>query len=866
LLLEVSGAKLCADQQAVVLTPAMQLSCKAPLKPIAGDLRIELRAHAMTPLAGQNTGTVLSIPGFRIRWMGSAFNAPFLFTDDLDEFARGLGTGLYLNPAGSRDVVLRLQRRSSRKILDAEIWNADGSGYKLATLPIARLASQRDSAPCEIGGNSSLALDYIRLYNSAVPTGTSPFLPGKGDLLDLEFEGTLVDEVTGARLKTNTTPVFTPSPSYPPAVTQGPPRTFTNGHGTLDGSQSFSLAGEKALSLSWEQVSGPSPVIFSSKTSAQPQISGMSPGSYVFRLTGRDSIGKVASVVVKYGDVSVDARGRVIPAAEWEGKILGPLLPWGANPWPYFDESHQRLADFFGALLTSDYLDVWNRAGPGTIAVSKGSAAIAGSNTRFRKTFCKGGSVPVRGASLVVWYPVPGAPGHTGRRAYAISACDDDTRLTLRDPWITSASARDLNYAAMDESSIGAWINGSTNANYYDNGLAHLNLSVRSGIDTYRQYFRTLEDRWWTMPWIDEGRVCADGEGRFCLAPRLQSLTGLIARALDGRPDMWPGIRALVGHDLLLVSQPPFKQTLGDMREEAYATAFVALLADLDPDPVQRKRWKASTASVVANHWIPAMLPNGIWQNRSQGGASWNGAPGTVSVTHGSPIVIGSGTEWRAPQFENVAFWTASLDGITGGDKRSYFAVVNSPTQLTLNTPYEGPTASGRGWQANILVGSGTEPFMLGVVGTAFRYAYQATGDPRLPGMIGNIAAWLASEGYRPSTHGLWYGRGFPNCEPVSDTNRACNGGSVEESRFLSGEVISTVSAAYAMNGNASLRAFGDKLYAAEFAKNPTDPGFDGTYVNDFDGPQSWDFQTRKAKDFGFFFGFGAGSSWPASR
>jgi hypothetical protein len=856
-----------AAPQALVLTPSTQLVCRAPAKAADGDIRIEFRVHDMQMLTGDMTGMLFKIPGFQIRWMGTTYNAPIAFSDNIDAFTHGQGTDLFLSPAKSRDVIVRFQRHVSTKMLEAEMWNGDGSGYKSATLPIDELRFKPDSDVCEIGGNISLSLDYLRWFKTAVPMGSAPSTQGAGaDALDLEFDGTLIDARSGKRIASNRAPSFTASPGYPPRASQGSPRTFTGGHGVLDGSQSASLSGDSNLTLKWEQVSGPSKIVWNSTSVAKPEISGMVFGSYVIRLTVTDKSRQSVETTVKYGNVEIDSDGRVLPAFPWSGKLLGEMLPLGANPWRYFDESHKRLADFFGALQSSEYLDVWNQPGPGTISISKGSTRIKGVQTRFQQSLCKGGSTPVRGATLVVWYPVASEPAHTGRRGYSVDFCQSETELTLQKPWTTSASAQGLHYAVMDEHAVGTWINGSSNANYYDNGVAHLALYSRSGIDTYLGYFRTLEDRWWTMPWIDEGRACSDGDGTFCLAPRLQSLTGIIARALDGRPEMWPGIRALVRQDALRVSQPPSNKTLGDIREEAYATAFLAQMAVFDPDPDERRRWKTLTATVISKHWIPAMLPDGSFRNMTFGYASWNGSGGTVNVTHGSKTVTGVGTHWKPELFEKVSFWTVNPDGVTGGDAISYTASVVSPTQLILNVPYQGPSAGGRGWEANSLVGLGTQPFMLGVVGTAFRFGYQALGDPKIAEMIGKIGLWLSSEGYRRSTRGLWYGRGFPNCEPIADDNPACNGGSKEESRFLSGEIIGALSAAYELGNNPSIREFGDQLYGAEFAKYRGDKGFDGTYVNDFDGPGSWDFQTKKAKDFGFHFGFGAGWSWPAAR
>ncbi len=848
-------------QNAVQLTSTNSLSLSAPSQSVQ-SFRLEFRFHnAQVALQALDTANLLQLPqGFLIRFMGPSYDGSFSLQDNLDGFTSGQGNIIYFNLSGRSDVIFRMQRDAATSAFTAEMWNGDGTGYVKGSLNIDTINPLVLPSAAFIGGSGTeCALDYVRLFRGLTQLGTLPFGEGTATLLDLEFENNLLDS---SRNNAHVTPAgtisYVASPSYPPYVSQGIERTLTGSSAPLDGSQCFPLNNtNKPLTYLWSQVSGPTALSWSSTTAVQPTISGMTFGSYVIDLTVTDSSGVAATSTLKYGDVAVDSTGHVVPPSAAITTIFGPMMPWGVNAWPYFETQHKVMADFFGGLQSTLYADVWDTALAGTITVTNGSATVTGVGTSFLSTFCAGGTQGYNDATVVAWYPVSGSPGTFGRRGYAVSSCQSNTSLTLVRPWITSSSASGISYSYMDNGSIGTWTGGSNNANYYDNVLAFYNLYYRSGIDDYQGYAQTLADRWWTMPWIDEGRDCSDGDGTTCLFPRLQGVAGLITRALDGRPDMWPGLRALIDWDYSFTDIP----SVGDLREDSYATAYVALAALLDPNVAVQPKWSAAVTEVIDTLWAPNVLAAGNWTNPSYGYATWNGSSGTVTVTNGSTTVIGSGTQWQSSWFSGNAVWTADSN-LTDGDAVAYTATVISPTQLTLNVPYQGPTQTGRGWESNNLVGFGTQPYQLGETGTAFRYAYLATGDSRLPGYLAGIMNWFQTEGYRPDARGLWYGRVFPNCEPISSNNEWCSGGDVEQSRYLAGQIVAAASEAYALTPTTTLQQFGDNIYSAMFG-GAGGPGSDGTYVTDI-ATGGWAMQTDLAKDFGFFYGFGFGSAWPA--
>ena len=472
-----------------------------------------------------NLVNVISLPEFQIRLAGPGFNAPLLVTDWADTFTEGQGNGVYLNISGMSDVVVRVQRDTAAMTLNAQAWSANGNGPTLsASIPIDALGTPALPAQGSIGDPAgNFVLDYVRWFSQAVPPANGPVMTPGGDLADLEFNGNLTDASQQHLVVTASLPViYQAAPAYAPVASQGPQRVLRGGvPEILYATGSYALNGSPSLTYQWAQISGPTTLSWNSTTSVTPTVTGLVFGSYTISLTVTDSSGQSSSNVVKYGSVFTDSNDVVIQPNRYIGAVFGPMLRLGASPWPYFDQSHQQMADFFGGLQTSDYLDVWNNAQPGAISVVNGSPVVTGVNTSFLTTFCGGGNTGVNGASVIVWYPVPNVPGQFGRSPYNVASCESDTSLTLTQAYVSSANAGALSYAFMDNTAIGTWINGSSNANYYDNVMAFYNLYYRSGLDDYLNYARTLADRWYTMPWFDQGR--ASQFGFTTMFPRMQS-------------------------------------------------------------------------------------------------------------------------------------------------------------------------------------------------------------------------------------------------------------------------------------------------------------------------------------------------------
>jgi len=562
-------------------------------------------------------------------------------------------------------------------------------------------------------------------------------------------------------------------------------------------------------------------------------------------------------------DRTVDAQGRVSTGNANMDLLLGPILATGYGPWPWFDSEQQAFADTFGALQSTDYAPYWNTPQAGTVSIALNGTAVAGSGTSLQTVFCDGGSSP-NGKAITFWYVVGSG---SGRHSYAVGSCTDETHITLAGgAWGTFVEPTQTNIQFSTETEVqqGTWVNGSSNVNYYDNVLAFYSMYYRSGLTAYRDYARTLADRWWTQPNIDEGR--AVGQAR-TVAPRLLAFSGLVARALDGRPEMWAGLEAYADQG---IEWSGGAGELSDIRENGYSIARVALAAMFDPNSGKRASYLASLATIITTRWGPNQQPNGQWRMYSWGPSPYNGNPGTATVTHGSTTVTGVGTSWPSYYCSGnySQFWVSNVD-TTGGDPVSYTCTWVSGTQITLDRPYEGTSASGKGWEFYLLVGYGTQPFMMGIVGTAMNWSYlalNAAGSPLAPTVkqyVLNAADWLMNYGYPESTRGLYYGRDFANCEPITTGNPFCGSAADAESRFLNGEVMNVFSSAYQLSAQAKYKTAGDDLFSAMWAHSAGQIGYDGI---DIGSEVAYALAIHRAKDFGFLWGIGMGGKWPAAR
>src|ERR1017187_10411034 len=339
-----------------------------------------------------------------------------------------------------------------------------------------------------------------------------------------------------------------------PACNLGTQQSFRAGYpAQLDGSGSSPLDGGTFLSYVWQLVSGPSGLSWSSHSVPRPRVRGLVFGSYVFQLTVTDSSNQSSSCTVKDGAVATDNNDIVITNNSAVDTLLGPMVRWGANPWPWYDNRHKAAADYQISVMDTMFPAWWDTPGPGTVTVTNGSATIVGSGTTFTTTFCKGPSQPTVPKDsgwhpmIAVWHTLGAG---TGRRMEGILSCTDDTHITIYgDVWNadgTTPQGSRLTYAADPTGQYALnweWGSMGAPANYYDNVAAYYALYYRSGIDDYLTAARAFADRFWESPMVDQG--VAPSGFPFGITSRSTRDIGLVRRALAGRPDMWTGLHLI---------------------------------------------------------------------------------------------------------------------------------------------------------------------------------------------------------------------------------------------------------------------------------------------------------------------------------
>lgn len=817
--------------------------------------------------------------------------------------------------AGRTDFIVTVVRDVEAMKFHGAVCNSDLSGCVTSTgQSIVSLSTGRLSSITAGGDNTSARLAFFRWR-----TGNGAELPREydppADLGDWEFENNGNDSSGNSlTLSYSGTATYGTSPIHAPGCNAGASQTLrAGGTGALDGTGSTPADGGSTLSYSWSQIAGPS-VTWSSHTTAQPTISNLAAtnnpavASYVFSLTVTDGSNQSSTCTVKDGAVTVDSRDVVIAVDSSVDSIIGPLTPWGTSPWPVYDTLEKSWADMMHAKRVSDphYADVWNTALTGTVDVVLNSHTITGHGTTFQTTFCNGGTSPT-GDAIVVWWS-----GY-GRRAMAIESCDSDTQITTATAysWWT-ASESGLHYSALTSDSAYNWSAGQSTAgiNYYDGGLSHRALYYRSGIDDYLTEARGLAAAWWSYPYIDRGDSYVMRNGgfwNFGLPPRGKSATGLYLYALDGHPETWPWLRAMLGNFYYFVGIGALGPSAESVREGGYNLAFIALAALYDPDATAKATALAALQQDV-DAWISQQWPDGSWRDLFPGAHNseddlWRvGAASTVSVTHGATTVIGNGTNWQQSWFASGStdcngspcahLWTADSGPShrrpvpLTGDGTIYTATWVSTTQLTLDRPYEGVTDTAKFWgldSAGAWLGWGTQPFMMGVAARGMAYAYRALSAAdditRANGAkqaLVNAVNWIRTHGYQPDVRGMWYGVGYGICgdPPSLSGPSSCIG-----DRSLSGETMGAIADAYRVAPTSTLLNFGDNLMGAMWGKGSVGPQADGQYLSEFDAGGWWygpDLATcsgsnppsncNNGKWFGFHWGFGGAPAWLGAR
>lgn len=854
---------------------------EAPFNAV-GDFRFEIRIHGFTPNSASNQySNIWQVGNFALLRGGAGYETIRIHYSPSIVVA-------YVN--GASDFIVRVQRFGSTGKFYVETFPTNGVG----TLPKTEGPASTPMGPISLAGTRTigsagaegLGIAWVRWYSTTVPVG-SPTPPNvdTGDLASWDFQSpagisSALQVALGNGATYVTTPLYAPVPSVTfkdtPTWQANEPTVRANVPVNLDGTSSYSLADDPALSYEWRQVSGPSTLNFSDTHAQTTQITGTVFGEYAIELAVTDAAGQTATKQVVFGSVETDDADVVKLPNQKISEIVGPMIRLGANPWPYADERNKVWADLLGGKQGTAYKDRWNVRlqgfGDATVSVTQGSKIISGSNTNFQQEFCGGGTKPVNAAKIVIWYEI--AAGHYGRWRVPIVSCDSANQITGSAVW-PERSGSAYSYSYLDDEDIGLWSGLFFNINYYDNVLAFYSLYYRSGLTRYLNYAHWLADRWWSYPAVDWGmQYVAGGELSAKLATRLQGLTGLLIRTIEtDDPKMWAGMDRLWDYQVYEAKTRPTE--VGE-REAGLRMAFLSQCASFAKNLTQARSCRDRLNLWITQNWLPTQRPAGNWDNYLSSepgsyGSTYNSKQATVML--GSNLVtVPASINWASALktgneilfYDSDGSWRPTAEML---DKVSYTAKVVNATTIELYdpvtkgpVPYLGATSSTKGWTVSNMVGWGTQPFMLGMVGTALGYAASAlnsehpdTAD-KVRSSLGKLSDWIREVGYNPADRGLFYGRGYINCEG----GRQCLGG-----RGYSAETFGALSTEYSMAQGRVRKEFGDRLYGAVFGKLGG-PESDNYSNNDLDNTGSVSLSIGKF--FGFYFGYGFAAQWPAVR
>lgn len=146
------------------------------------------------------------------------------------------------------------------------------------------------------------------------------------------------------------------------------------------------------------------------------------------------------------------------------------------------------------------------------------------------------------------------------------------------------------------------------NRNYYDVGMALYGLYFRTGNVEHLENARKLTDAFYDFLVYEKAKYGGT-------APRNMSFGGIMLRALDGRPDMWPHIleetrRQYNGWLGLRLDYPGLY--LG-VRDASYTLMYTTWLAKVHPDAAVRSEMRQKALDAATRYFVRLQEPNGAW-------------------------------------------------------------------------------------------------------------------------------------------------------------------------------------------------------------------------------------------------------------
>jgi hypothetical protein len=350
-----SGALAWAGQS-VVLTTTGGTSVDPNI--FGQSFRVEFQIHGWT---GSTNGNGFALNGTGMSMGINATGSPPIL---------GVGVAGYYYPGncnvnltGITNGLVRVQMNASGSTVDGippvtfvtEIWNYNAQSYNSCSQTTT--GTYGNSATGGTFGGMAADLAFLNVFTTLVPLGSQPpVTASRGNRTAITFDCTSSPSNCLTDLSGNGHNVTYAGASYvttPNQVAVALPKTFgapawsnwislrAGYPSQLDGTASYSLAdASSAVNYSWQEVIGPSTVVWANQTSGTPTVTGLVFGTYNFSLQVTDVAGTESLATLQTGAVAYDDNGVVIPPDPRVTQIFGPQIAFGQNPWSYQDQQN----------------------------------------------------------------------------------------------------------------------------------------------------------------------------------------------------------------------------------------------------------------------------------------------------------------------------------------------------------------------------------------------------------------------------------------------------------------------------------------------------------------------------------------------